>query len=512
MNRRNFLKGSAFSTLMASTGGIAGSFMLRDAWGLPVSGNGRALVNMMLIGGADLRHLFVPPANTAYGQAFWAARESVYNLDANGNWDPAQAWNPQAVLNAGYDKVSSGGSTFHISKTASWLRAQFDLGNVAVICNVKQSENRRHDHSQLIINTGNPSVVNFNFDTSGWGGRLAEFISASSNVISMTKNVSMFCKSSNAANRNDHLISAPDTRNVALQEYPVTDTTDSAVMSRSLKAYYARRGIELTEPYRQLIHHELTLRRFGARISGALNNWGPRPDLITALYNDPAILSDTNRSYLGVQMAGVFDSFIAAQEMQFKVASIELSGWDTHVQQKSHIETNLGDVFGNGKALNSLNTSIQQQFGEGVNDNLVYVITTDFGRQLKSNGTAGTDHGTGNYMLIVGNPVRGGVYGEMFPQSEISRFNEDGADIAGLTSFERVLGEVCDWVQPQSGSVVFPGRYTPGNEEPNANIASLFTPPGPVVVPGTGLPPSGDPRLQPSVVTGDGLPPSGDVR
>lgn len=92
--------------------------------------------------------------------------------------------------------------------------------------------------------------------------------------------------------------------------------------------------------------------------------------------------------------------------------------------------------------------------------NTVYVFSSDFGRQLKANGDRGTDHGRGNYMILIGDSVKGGVYGEMFPASEITGdpapYDTQGADIKGLTSFERVLAEVCDWVEPESGVKVFP--------------------------------------------------------
>ena len=40
-------------------------------------------------------------------------------------------------------------------------------------------------------------------------------------------------------------------------------------------------------------------------------------------------------------------------------------------------------------------------------------------------------------MLLIGDKVRGGVYGDMFPMSEVSegRYEESGADIVGKTSF-----------------------------------------------------------------------------
>ena len=112
------------------------------------------------------------------------------------------------------------------------------------------------------------------------------------------------------------------------------------------------------------------------------------------------------------------------------------------------------------------------------NNNTVFVFTSDFGRQLHSNGTAGTDHGSGSYMILIGPSVNGGVYGDMFPDSEITRFDTQGADIVGLTSFERVLAEVCDWVEPNSGEKVFPTTAAtfpdPPILETGVDLSTLF--------------------------------------
>ncbi len=102
----------------------------------------------------------------------------------------------------------------------------------------------------------------------------------------------------------------------------------------------------------------------------------------------------------------------------------------------------------------------------GANDEIVYVFNTDFGRQLRPNGDWGTDHGRGNYTILVGRGLNGGVYGEMFPASEIqgavgsTRFDQQGADIEGRTSFERVLAAACDWTESGTGAQVFPGAST----------------------------------------------------
>ena len=99
-------------------------------------------------------------------------------------------------------------------------------------------------------------------------------------------------------------------------------------------------------------------------------------------------------------------------------------------------------------------------------DNLVFFLASDFGRQLRANGDNGTDHGRGIYSMLIGTDVVGGLYGEMFPEREADPdgngripLETSGADVLGQTSTERILSEVCDWMEPGTGigNTVFPG-------------------------------------------------------
>ena len=74
-------------------------------------------------------------------------------------------------------------------------------------------------------------------------------------------------------------------------------------------------------------------------------------------------------------------------------------------------------------------------------DNVVIVTMSEFGRTVKENGNAGTDHGHGNAMLVLGARVQGGkVYGE-WPGLAAEQLFE-GRDLAVTTDFRDVLADV----------------------------------------------------------------------
>jgi uncharacterized protein (DUF1501 family) len=105
---------------------------------------------------------------------------------------------------------------------------------------------------------------------------------------------------------------------------------------------------------------------------------------------------------------------------------------------------------------------------------MVLVFSGEFGRQIRANGDGGSDHGEGNTVLIVGESVRGGVYGDMFPEAELDRLADDSPQIIGQTGIEPLFGAVCDWIAPGSGNTVFPGRAT-APLEPGVDLGALFT-------------------------------------
>jgi uncharacterized protein (DUF1501 family) len=80
-------------------------------------------------------------------------------------------------------------------------------------------------------------------------------------------------------------------------------------------------------------------------------------------------------------------------------AMLELGGWDTHNNQSARLNRQLGILdSGLGELKNALGN---------VWKDTVVIVTTEFGRTVKENGTKGTDHGTGSAMFLLGGAVKG---------------------------------------------------------------------------------------------------------
>ena len=63
------------------------------------------------------------------------------------------------------------------------------------------------------------------------------------------------------------------------------------------------------------------------------------------------------------------------------------------------------DVSG---AINDFTADINEH---GLQDDTLILVWSEFGRRIRDNG-AGTDHGSGGMSFIIGEAVKGGLYGE----------------------------------------------------------------------------------------------------
>jgi uncharacterized protein (DUF1501 family) len=465
MDRRDFLKTMLATGALYSTGGlpILGASMASAAT-FPTLGS-RVLVDVMLAGGPDMRHLFPPPFDpnpSSYGYQFWNAKAHAHAIA-----DTSSAW--QSRWENDYFQVGDGNTTFGILKTCAWLKAMWDAGKVAIICNVVGATTRDHAHCQMVMDQGNLTSGRNDFNRSGWGGRLA--VAAQGNVLGLTRAPRRFCYGPHPTDPNNHsnqnLVTTSNTRRMALYRPPASDSviTPRAVISRSLESYYAAKSSELSTDsvYYRFVALERSAREFGDMVSARLAQI-PEPTQLSALYGGTLATP-----YFGEQLRNLYDSFACSDILRLRVASLELASWDSHKDQSDLIEPKLNDMFGSGKGFDTLFSQLSQE----VLDNMVLLIGGEFGRQLKANGGNGTDHGRGNAMMVIGNRVHGGIYGEMFPEDELARLEIASADITGRTAIDHVFGRVCDWVSPGSGDVVFPNRVS-ADLESGVNLSGLF--------------------------------------
>jgi uncharacterized protein (DUF1501 family) len=129
---------------------------------------------------------------------------------------------------------------------------------------------------------------------------------------------------------------------------------------------------------------------------------------------------------------------IAKLNLGLRGAAVDYGGWDTHDQQA----TGSTGFFANQVTTmtQALAALYQDLDGVGISQRMTIVVLSEFGRRLRENDDSGTDHGHGNFMLVLGGQVNGGIHG-VWPGLRNDQLY-DGADLAVTTDYRRVLSEI----------------------------------------------------------------------
>jgi uncharacterized protein (DUF1501 family) len=119
-----------------------------------------------------------------------------------------------------------------------------------------------------------------------------------------------------------------------------------------------------------------------------------------------------------------------------RVAALGLTGWDTHAGQGT-ARGNLANRLG---ALDDAIGAIHAGLGPVWGDTVV-VIVTEFGRTVRMNGSAGTDHGMATCALLLGGRVAGGRVLADWPGLAPQQLHE-GRDLRPTADLRGVLAGV----------------------------------------------------------------------
>lgn len=95
-----------------------------------------------------------------------------------------------------------------------------------------------------------------------------------------------------------------------------------------------------------------------------------------------------------------------------KIYLVKIGGFDTHAQQVDKADRTMGSHAALLYHISATMKSFQDDLkARGIEDRVLTMTTSEFGRRVYSNGSAGTDHGNGAPMFIIGKGVSPGVYG-----------------------------------------------------------------------------------------------------
>jgi uncharacterized protein (DUF1501 family) len=307
------------------------------------------------------------------------------------------------------------------------MKGLFDQGKMSVVQNVGYPEqNRSHFRSMDIWTSGSLDVS----ETRGWLGRYFDsynpnYPTGYPNVtypdpfaISMGSEVTATCQGI-AANFS-HAVSNP---NNAVNLYQGGFVNDGSYYGDHVE--FVGTIIEQTNSFGQVIN----------TAAQAGNN-------LSAMY-DPTNTLATQLKYVAQMISG---------GLKTKVYVVSLGGFDTHDNQADATNLQAGTHRGLLKTVSDAIAAFQDDLQLlGLEQRVVGMTFSEFGRQIESNASLGTDHGDAAPLFLFGTCIQSGIIG---PNPTIASSLPDQAGIAMQIDFRDVYASILrDWFQVPTNEV-----------------------------------------------------------
>lgn len=139
---------------------------------------------------------------------------------------------------------------------------------------------------------------------------------------------------------------------------------------------------------------------------------------------------------------------LIATSPQTRVVYFRVGGFDTHSRQtESHAKL----LQGFSDAVKAFQDEMEKV---GKAEKVITVAFSEFGRRSYENGSAGTDHGKAGPMFVIGQRVKGGLYG---PKPDLQNL-QDG-DLAWKIDFRSVYATALDDWMGGDSKVVLGGSF-----------------------------------------------------
>jgi hypothetical protein len=146
-----------------------------------------------------------------------------------------------------------------------------------------------------------------------------------------------------------------------------------------------------------------------------------------------------------------------------KVFLLQIGGFDTHADQVEKYDPTMGShaalMYHISASMNAFQEDLRLR---GLEDRVLTITTSEFGRRVRSNGSFGTDHGTAGPVMMFGKAVKPGVYGKALD------FTDNNLNMQ--TDYRNVYTSIVkDWLLPGDSNIntklqqIFP-NFTPDQD------------------------------------------------
>ena len=259
---------------------------------------------------------------------------------------------------------------------------------------------RSHFDAQDYMESGTPGVKS---TTSGWMNRLVSVLPKSQSPINTVNFGPIMPRILDGPNK---------VANISLgKALAKPQVYDRPIINKFFSELYTNSNDELSHNYNEAMKaHHIVIDELQKEMVAA-NNGAPTP----------------NENF-GKQIATLFTG-----QANITSAFISFGGFDTHVNQGN----TKGQLFNHVNNLGNGLANLIEGLGS-IYKHTTIVIISEFGRTAHENGNAGTDHGHGNVIWLLGEPIAGGKVYAKFSGLAANELYEN-RDIPVNTDFRDVL-------------------------------------------------------------------------
>ncbi len=416
----------------------------------------KAMVCILLAGGADTFNVLVPTESTEYND--YQNTRGDLSLDVNND-----------LLSLNYN---DNGRTFGVHGGMNRVRDMFDAGHLSFVSNIGTLIEPINDYNDfqngnkklpLGLYSHNDQIMQWQTSVPqsrsavGFGGRIADILHDMNTIPNVSMNISLSGKNrfQTGNEYNEYSVSNDtDESNIGFDGFPSwwsnsgfsNDLKNNAIDSLMEQQYaniFQQTIGALTQQTSESIE---VFRNAFANVVPLLTTFSD-----TNLSQDLKKIAEmmSVRSHLGANRQVFFTTF---------------GGWDHH-----------DDVLNNQNAMLPVLSNALGEFNDALNeigmaDDVITFTISDFARTLTSNGN-GSDHAWGGNQIIMGNPINGGQIFGNYPSLALNGNNLNISDRGRLiptTSVDEFYAELALWfgASPNDLDYVLPNLcnfYTTGN-------------------------------------------------
>jgi uncharacterized protein (DUF1501 family) len=151
-----------------------------------------------------------------------------------------------------------------------------------------------------------------------------------------------------------------------------------------------------------------------------------------ATYSDQArlVYSSKNQLAAALQLAAE----LITTGTGVKLLHVTLGGFDTHYTELNRHDDLMGYVD------SAVSAFYQDLAAHGVADRVLIATWSEFGRRPRENASAGTDHGAAAPLILIGDPLKGGMYGRAPSLTDLDATSNLKYQVDFRSVYQEILG------------------------------------------------------------------------